>query len=472
MEPTLPFVKTCSYPVRTTSEVGYLIDGSETFAAITDAIEDARRSVYITGAFVSLNFRMKPPSSEQLLDLLRRAAARGVCVAVLFWKPETATPDTVSPDEAPLLGDARVLARWDTAKAPGVYERFHAGCHHQKTFVVDGNVAFVGGLNMVQAYWDTTAHAPDDDRRVSYDETSPERRAAAAASDRTLPYHDTFARVVGPAVSDVEANFIERWNGATDRGAAPDLAPSSPLARAAEDAIPIQIVRTIPANTYPHTAAGETSVREAMLNLISGARQSVYFENQYFFDERVTAAIRAAAERGVRVVGLITRKPDAGQGAGVLESVLDDVNASAFQWTSFNPAIHRLVQLYTPYTEKGSPKDIYVHSKTMVVDDRYVLLGSANIAFTSLDFHSEMCVLVDHAPSALALRRRLWAEHLCCQESDLPITFGTGANLWLMDGVRNQGSLDSGTPLKSRVVPFTPPSVKNAAVLRAASGLG
>jgi phosphatidylserine/phosphatidylglycerophosphate/cardiolipin synthase-like enzyme len=472
MDVPLPFVKTCSYPVRTTSEVGYLIDGSDTFAAISDAIENAERFVYITGAFVSLNFRMKPPASEELLDLLKRTAARGVRVAVLFWKPETAILDTVPPDAAPILGDARVLARWDTAKAPGVYERFHLGCHHQKTFVVDGSVAFVGGLNMVQAYWDTTAHAPNDDRRVSYDETSPERRTALAASHQTLPYHDTFARVAGPAVGDVEANFIERWNGATDKGASPDLAPSAPPAPSAEEDIPIQIVRTIPANTYPHTAAGETSVREAMLNLISGARESVYFENQYFFDERVTAAIRAAAERGVRVVGLITRKPDAGQGAGILESFLEDVNASAFQWTSFNPALHRLVQLYTPYTEKEPVKDIYVHSKTMIVDDRYVLLGSANVAFTSLDFHSEMCVLVDHAPSALTLRRRLWAEHLCCQESELPITFGTGANLWLMEGSRNQKSLDSGAPPGSRVVPFTPPSVASAGVERAASGLG
>lgn len=472
MDAPLPFAKTSSYPVRTASALQYLVDGEETFAAIAAAIERAQRYVYITGAFVSLNFRMRPPTLEQLRDLLQRTAARGVRVAILFWEPQSSTPDTVAPTEATALSAAQVLARWDKARAPGIYSRFPIGCHHQKTFVIDGTVAFVGGLNMVQGYWDTPAHLPLDDRRITYDEVDPARRAALAASADALPYHDTFARFEGPAVADVEANFLERWNGATNKSSAPDLPPSARSAPGMGTSVPIQIVRTIPPDTYPHTAAGETSVREAMLNLISGARESIYFENQYFFDERVTAAIRGAAERGVRVVGLVTRKPDAGQAAGVLESFLEDSNTSAFQWVSFNPAIHRQVQLYTPYTDQQPVKDIYIHSKTMVVDDRFVLIGSANIAFTSLDFHSEMCVLVDDAPGAVGLRRRLWAEHLCCSPDALPHDFEGGANLWLADGWHNKNAVDDGDAPKSRVVPLTPPSVADADEERAASGLG
>ncbi|HTP28250.1 MAG TPA: phosphatidylserine/phosphatidylglycerophosphate/cardiolipin synthase family protein [Anaeromyxobacteraceae bacterium] len=469
MDAPFPFAKSSSYPVRSTASLEYLIDGRETFTAIAGAIEKATRSVYITVAYASLNFRMLPPAEEQFLDLLRRTAARGVQVAVLFWLPSTNVSDTIPPSQAGLLKEAKVLARWDKAKATGIYESFPIGCHHQKTFVVDGSVAFVGGLNMTQPHWDEPTHLPDDERRITYDVVDPAKRATLAASPNALPLHDTFVGIEGPAVQDVQANFLQRWNGATERGAAPDL-PMSPPPSADGGSIPIQIVRTIPEESYSGTPKGERSVKEAMLNIIDGARQAIYFENQYFFDDDVTAAIRRAAERGVRVVGLLTRRPDAGQPLGVIEKFLEDKEASTFQWAFFNEALQRHIQLYTPFTDHAPVKDIYIHSKTMIVDDRYVLLGSANISFTSLDFHSEMCALADDPRGAQALRRRLWCEHLCCTDASLPVSFAEGADRWQNDGRRNQQDIDLGHPPRSRVAPLRPPSIADIPVLRAASG--
>ncbi len=457
-----PFATNASYPIRLTNDLEFFVDGEESFAAIAAAVEQAQRYVYITCCYTSLNFRMRPPAQEQLLDLCHRTATRGVRVALLFWQPVTLTgqPDTGVGGTVPytLLGTIKeyapgVLARWDQAKGMGIYPD-KASCHHQKTFVIDGQVAFVGGINMTQEYWDTPAHKPNDERRISYDLVDQQQRQTRAQSPQVLPLHDMFCRFAGPAVGDVEANFVERWNGATRKEDAPDLS-DIPGGAQPPSGTQIQVLRTIAPHTYPHTAAGEQSIEEAIVNALRGAKSSVYFENQYFFDPDVVGALRSAAMRGVRIVGLLTRAPDAGQLMGRVEHVLELPAVQTFQWTLGDPHIKEQVQLYSPYTEGSAPnKDIYVHAKVMIVDDRYVIVGSANISFTSMDFHSEMCVLVDDARRALALRRRLFAEHLCLSESQIPEEFGQGADVWHQHGAANAVALQSGQVLRSRVVPL------------------
>jgi phosphatidylserine/phosphatidylglycerophosphate/cardiolipin synthase-like enzyme len=201
---------------------------------------------------------------------------------------------------------------------------------------------------------------------------------------------------------------------------------------------------------------GEESIKDGMLNIIAGAKESIYFENQYFFDGDIVAAIRTAAKRGVRIVGLLCRKPDDGQAVGVLESFLDSDSEARLQWASLNPVIRQYIQIYSLITTEVPSKDIYVHAKLMIVDDQYVLLGSANIAFTSLEFHSEMCILVEDTAKATDLRRSLFAEHLCLDESAIPTTFLDGARLWTTHGLANKARRDAGQAPQSRVIPQSP----------------
>jgi phosphatidylserine/phosphatidylglycerophosphate/cardiolipin synthase-like enzyme len=458
-----PFTEQCSYPVRITPAIDYLVDGAESFKAIADAIEAAQDYVYVTCCYTSLNFMLCPPKSEQFLDLCTRAANRGVKVALLFWmpvdwmgNPDESVGGTVPMSQAPVIEKAcpKILARWDHAKGKGIYPD-KAGCHHQKTFVIDGKVAFVGGINMTQPHWDTPEHKPNDERRVTYDLVDPAKRQAAAIDANTLPLHDMFSKFAGPAVADVEANFIERWNGASQKAKAPDLQVGV-VPPAVTTGKTIQVVRTIAPHTYPHTANGEESIKQVMLNAIHTARESVYFENQYFFDADIVAALRQAAVRGVRIVGLLARAPDAGGFLGHVEHMLELPGLRTFQWTIDDPHIRQVVQIYSPYTEGPAPnKDIYVHAKDMIVDDRYIIVGSANISFTSLEFHSEMAVLVDDALGAPLLRRRLFAEHLCLAMDQVPVAFAPGAELWRQHGSQNQKALAAQQPLPSRVVPMS-----------------
>lgn len=93
------------------------------------------------------------------------------------------------------------------------------------------------------------------------------------------------------------------------------------------------------------------------------------------------------------------------------------------------------------------------------------------MSFTSLDFHSETCILVDDPTGALALRRRLWSEHLCRAWSPVLEDFEFGANEWVNEAARNQAAIAKGDPPQSRVVLLTQPSIAAMPGLEAASGL-
>ena len=61
---------------------------------------------------------------------------------------------------------------------------------------------------------------------------------------------------------------------------------------------------------------------------------------------------------------------------------------------------------------------VYGHAKVAVVDDDRLIVGSANHNEHSLFNDTEMCVATDDTQLATATRRRLWAEHLECDESE------------------------------------------------------
>jgi phosphatidylserine/phosphatidylglycerophosphate/cardiolipin synthase-like enzyme len=163
-----------------------------------------------------------------------------------------------------------------------------------------------------------------------------------------------------------------------------------------------------------------------------------------------------AGNRGVRVVGLLCRRPDAGQTVGVLEDFIESPNEARLQWAAFDPALRKYIQLFSPITSDLPTKDIYVHAKLMMVDDTLVLLGSANIAFTSLEFHSEICALVEDRSRAKALRRSLFAEHLCLSEEQVPALFSEGADLWSSHAAVNVTLLQARQAPLSRVIPLSP----------------
>src|SRR5690606_19046321 len=146
----VPAPATVSYPVRDGNLVQPLIDAVPTFTRIADAVDAAKASVWVVAAFLWPAFRL-PGGRGTVFDLLDRAAARGLDVRMLVWRPEPGMyglgkvfVGTEADRELLRSRGSRFAIRWDRAH-PGFAQ-------HQKSWLIDAGepteTAFVGGINL------------------------------------------------------------------------------------------------------------------------------------------------------------------------------------------------------------------------------------------------------------------------------------------------------------------------------------
>jgi phosphatidylserine/phosphatidylglycerophosphate/cardiolipin synthase-like enzyme len=387
-------VERASYPARDGNRVHVLIDGVETFAAIGARIRNASRAISITVSFVDLDFRL-PGADVPFLDELDAAASRGVDVRLLFWWSEYPGIGSFRGDAAELEDMARrgvrVKMRWDHVPR---------GCHHQKSYVIDGEVAYVGGINLTHDGLSTPEHT-------------------------TPGHHDLFAEIEGPAVADVAENFAQRWNQASRFDGQGHAFPSTDAAgRVGDVAVPgdrgsttVQLVRTIRRGLYRgwcgwspghafDLADGEQSVQEALHRWIDAAKGLIYIENQYLLATDTLALLARAAARGVDVIVVVPYRPDPNLVLYPKELLAETCAALDALARERRFGLFGLVR---PGSE-GEP--IYVHAKVMIVDDELLSIGSANLWPPSYNRDSELALCVWDPRLARATRERLWAEHL------------------------------------------------------------
>ncbi len=392
-------------PPRRDTRVTILIDGEETFRAAWEAICQAKHTVWLADWAMTPDMELVrgkaqkalPPaqgprsSGYRVFDLLT-AMARHADVRVLLWSGSFIFP--------PRTLTAR-LGLWRMRRANprlrGLVDRHPhlAHCHHQKTIVVDGRIAFVGGLDMTDFdidRWDTSAH--------------PVRKG--------LNWHDVCLRLEGEAAADVARNFSQRWQAVT--GEELSLPESTgrrdDRGRAAEAGTPLQIVRTIPAGTYPFAPRGEFGIAWAYQHALANAARFIYLENQYLWSPAIVneliAALRRVEDPTFRIVLVLPAKPNIGK---------RDTDLHLRQLLDADEGRGR-VRLFALYTRRPDVrlgwayKPIYVHAKVAIVDDAWCTVGSANLNQRGMEGDSELNVQVGDAALARELRLRLWSEHL------------------------------------------------------------
>ena len=140
-------------------------------------------------------------------------------------------------------------------------------CHHEKAIVIDGRIAFVGGI-------DLTLDGGDP-----YDTPTHIARGG-------IGWHDAAVRIEGPAVVDVEEHFRLRWHGATR-----ETLPRAKVPEPVGD-VELQITRTLPAGTYRAVRRGDYSILESYSAALRSAKQFIYLENQFLWSPEIVAIWR------------------------------------------------------------------------------------------------------------------------------------------------------------------------------------
>lgn len=407
-----PFVASGSYPVREGNTVRLWVDGEPAFERICRAIEGARRSVWATVTFLWPEFVM-PGRRGPALEVLARAAERGVDVRLLFWRPDDVTAHH---RRNAFWGSAEHRAQLERLAAPLKvrWDRAHPGfCQHQKTWLIDAGeddaTGFVGGINL-------NPHAL---ARPGHDGDGPQ-------------HHDAYLELRGPSLADVHHNFVQRWNGASERdlpdgtwGDAPEL-PYPTQLPAARGTTTVQIQRTLHAGRYAQAAPavggrafpvaeGERSVLDQVLAAIGAAHRTLYLENQYLELLEVVQALDAALERGVEVVLVVPAEPDLAPDAYAAPE------RRAFHEARAALARHDRFALcgLAGRTPDGRRTPVYVHAKLMLVDDAWATVGSANLHRYSLLGNAELNATLADPRVVRAFRVELFAEHLGSDTSAL-----------------------------------------------------
>ncbi|MGW5744300.1 phospholipase D-like domain-containing protein [Amycolatopsis sp. NPDC003861] len=374
-------------PVRDGNRVEVLIDGEESLPAVAEAIRSAKSHVHLANWHASADFRLtREPGSPTLRELLAEAAGRGVRVRVLLW----AGPPF------PAFQPSRKLARSEQRKfTEGTDVRcvldarertLH--CHHEKLVIVDDVVAFVGGVDLT---------ALEGDRHDSPDHPP-----------RPIGWHDLMARLDGPVVADVAEHFRRRWVEV----AGEDLpAPAVPGPAGGSR---VQLLRTVPNDTYDFLPKGEFTVLDGYLRALRSAHRLVYLENQFLWSPEITEVLldklRHPPHEDFRVVLLLPRKPSNGSDTtrGQLGRLLDADDG------------HRRLLATTISAHDGDESaPVYVHAKLGIVDDSWLTVGSANLNEHSLFNDTEVNIATDDPEVVRTTRLRLWAEHLGRPVSEL-----------------------------------------------------
>ncbi|HKV84008.1 MAG TPA: phospholipase D-like domain-containing protein [Ktedonobacterales bacterium] len=365
----------------------------------------------------------------RVCDVLGFAVSRGVKVGVLLWDAfHYGSHITNDPKkQQQVLRDVGVDCVLDDSSR---HITHLTESLHQKCCVVDGEVAFVGGIDLtVQENgdydrWDTHRHPCVSTVRTV------ERRPA------THPWHDVHTRLTGPVVADVQRNITQRWLDVAARhktSAWPGELepPAGDAATVSAGTATAQIVRTIPPDSYAFAPHGISTIKQAYLHAITQARRFIYLENQYLWPEvflgldklkwggkspdlqEVLEAFAGALERGVHVAIVLPDHPNCGRvftDDGV--EILKERAAAA----GHNDCFHAFI-LGNSDTVSDAPggilyRPVYTHAKVAIVDDEWFTVGSANLNSRGMRTDAEINVSVLDPATARSLRFSLWTEHL------------------------------------------------------------
>lgn len=341
-----------------------------------------------------------------------------------------------------------------------------SGCHHSKFVLFFGPkndcTALLGSVDLAFPRWDDQEHKVINSDR-------PEK------SDG--PTHEVSVRVTGPAGHDIARFFAEQWNDMTNRHRThPKITTTIPTAFL-DTSIPpvgthsVQVLLTYPIEPkrgFSWSDEGEFTVWAAYLNAIKQATKYIYIEEQYFygfnyppafkevsrnklFDSDIISQLGDAIKRGIDVIVLVPfRSEDRFTISIYSYSIFSFSFFSSFQIYQRNLAMHylrniaasnsgRFIVCYL-WIDDNAPT---VHSKLMIVDDEFVLLGCSNICQRSMAHDTEIHLGIVDSRNKFAqhLRVKLWQEHMELEDPTSIMDHSEGIEEFLNYAKRELGRL-------------------------------
>ncbi|WP_332675142.1 phospholipase D-like domain-containing protein [Aromatoleum sp.] len=330
-------------PLVLGNDAHLLVDGPQTHSAMFEAIDRAKRRVYLETYIIEAG-----KIGGDLAELLATKRARGVEVRVLY---DSVGSRPTPPEYFERLRAAGIAVcefnpinplKLDGDADLGINNR-----DHRKILVVDGRVAFTGGINISGVY---SAGSFGRSRK---------------APSREEGWRDTHVMMRGPIVRQFDELFANSWNGQAcdDDVALPAAARGAPAGDMA-----MRVVVSDPASQ-------RSELYVALLSAVEHAKERVWLTYGYFVpDDRVLNSLQEAATRGVDVRLVLPGFSDF--------------------WAPFHAGRSHYDALLRAGVRVFERRDALLHAKTAVIDSVWSSVGSTNLDWRSFVHNYEADILV------------------------------------------------------------------------------
>lgn len=329
-------------PLIAGNKVTLLIDGPATYSAMFKAIENAKDHVHLE----TYVFEDDEQVGQRFADLLIRKQKEGVQVNVIY--------DSLGCLHIPSaffqrLRDAGIHALefnpLNPAKARETW--ILAYRDHRKILIVDGKVAFTGGVNISGVY-SSSSSSPGHHKDMLKE-----------------AWRDTDVQIEGPAVSAFQKLFLETWS----RQNGPELPKKDyfpPLQRKGNDLLLV----------VGSTPGEENRITYMMyVSAFSYAEKSMHLTSSYFVpDSQMMKALTNAAQRGVDVKIILPETSD--------EPLV--LYAGRFHYSRLLKSGVRLYQI----------QNVMIHAKTAIIDGVWSTVGSTNLDLWSFIRNDEVNAII------------------------------------------------------------------------------
>lgn len=304
------------------NETEIYTSGYEFFPSLLMEIGKAEHHIHLDTFIISCD-----PLGQIVADALIDKARQGVEVRVIYddvgsWKTKNRFFDRMRAEGIEVYAFMPVRFPVFTSK---VNYR-----NHRKICVIDGEVGFIGGMNIANRY---------------------------VKGIKQLAWRDTHVKITGAAVYGLQRAFLVDWFFVSRELITDHI--YYPASKVAENDSLIQIVTSSPTSLWPE-------IEQGYVRVLASAKRYVYMETPYFLPtDPILFAMRTAALSGVDVRLMIPYETD----------------TKIVEWASRTYVLATVKAGVRVYLYKAG----FNHSKLLVADDSIATIGSTNVDFRSFE---------------------------------------------------------------------------------------
>lgn len=322
--------------IHQNTNIDFLKDGETKFSQLIKDLEEANESILIEYYIIEDSIIF-----NKLSEILIKKANEGVSVKILIdalgsstFPKKLITKLRANKIEIEFFGQARI---------PIINNKINFR-NHRKIVVIDGEVAYCGGINIADRY--------------------------IHGNEKMKTWHDTHLRIKGDLINDLLNTFISDWYSVTN---------THLNIKTKEHEIRNNHLCQVIASGPDHKSV---SLRNVYFKLITNAKSKIVITSPYFIcDDELLLALTTASESGVDVSIILPGIPE-----GHLVGKYTRMNYSLLLRSGIN--------IY-------ETKDSFIHAKTLYIDDKLASSGTVNFDYRSFFLNYEISVFYN-APDTLA----------------------------------------------------------------------